>query len=499
MSFASRHLAGFACGILGAISAFGFPPYGYWPVLLICLVGFMALVQRAASVRSALWLGWLFGFGQFAVSLSWMAHAFSYQDAMPVWLGWFASPLIALVVAIFPAFAAGLAWRFGRHNSLTLTLLLAASWIVTEWLRAHIFTGFSWNPLGIAFVDGAGLAPVIGTFGLSALVILAGGGLWRATQKQWRSSAALLLLPAWSWLAGFAQIPEIDENPNLPRVRIVQPNIGQQDKYRPDYAITNFAKLSGLSGAPQKEPRLIFWPEAAIPDFLEEEEWARERLAKLMQPKDILLTGADSLQYGAGHKLIGAHNSLFILNGSGAINARYDKAHLVPFGEYLPLRALLEPMGLARLVPGDIDFFPGPGPRSYSLPGGVRVGIQICYEIIFPGEVVDAANRPDFIFNPSNDAWYGAWQPPQHLAQARLRAVEEGLPVIRSTPTGISAIIDADGKIVRQLPIGRPGYIDARLPAAHPPTPFARLGNLMPLAFAFSLVLIAIALQRRLR
>ena len=181
------------------------------------------------------------------------------------------------------------------------------------------------------------------------------------------------------------------------------------------------------------------------------------------------------------------------------ILARYDKAHLVPYGEYLPMRPILSAIGLSRLAPGDLDFTPGPGPRTATLPLAGRVGFQLCYEIIFSGNVVDRANRPDWIFNPSNDAWFGAWGPPQHLAQARLRALEEGLPIVRATPTGISAVIDADGRIVKSMPLGAAGLIDARLPAAHPATLFARLGNILPLAFALCLALAAIAVRRKAR
>ena len=161
----------------------------------------------------------------------------------------------------------------------------------------------------------------------------------------------------------------------------------------------------------------------------------------------------------------GATNSVFAIRPDGRIPARYDKAHLVPYGEYLPMRPLLSAIGLSRLAPGDLDFDPGPGPQTLEIPGVGRVGFQLCYEIIFSGEVVDRAHRPDFIFNPSNDAWFGAWGPPQHLAQARLRALEEGLPVIRATPTGISAIIDAHGRLLQSIPLGADGG-DRRPPAA---------------------------------
>jgi apolipoprotein N-acyltransferase len=176
---------------------------------------------------------------------------------------------------------------------------------------------------------------------------------------------------------------------------------------------------------------------------------------------------------------------------------RYDKAHLVPYGEYLPMRPLLSAIGLSRLAPGDVDFTPGPGPRTIDLgaPWG-KIGFQLCYEIVFSGHVVDERDRPEFIFNPSNDAWFGAWGPPQHLAQARLRALEEGLPVLRATPTGISAVIDADGELLKSLPWRTAGFIDTRLPPSRPPTLFARLGNVLPFLFALALVLVAVGTER---
>ena len=191
---------------------------------------------------------------------------------------------------------------------------------------------------------------------------------------------------------------------------------------------------------------------------------------------------------------------MFALDTAGTALGRYDKSHLVPYGEYLPMRPLLSAIGLSRLVPGDVDFNPGPGPRNFDLPGWGRVGLQVCYEIIFSGQVVDPKARPRFLFNPSNDAWFGPWGPPQHLCQARLRAAEEGLPVIRSTPTGISAAIDARGKLLASLPLGTAGVIDTALPSpSTEPTPFARLGNWLPMALAFGLLIIAIVLDARRR
>jgi len=278
---------------------------------------------------------------------------------------------------------------------------------------------------------------------------------------------------------------------------VVQPNIDQQDKWREGFEERNFARLARLTGKPTAEPRIILWPEAAVPEYLEEEDWARERIANLMGPKDVLLTGGTSLVWDGKGKLIAARNSLFGLDATGRILGRYDKAHLVPYGEYLPMRPILSAIGLSRLAPGDLDFWPGPGPATFALPGFGKVGVQICYEIIFPAHVIDRHNRPDFLFNPSNDAWFGKWGPPQHLAQARLRAIEEGMPIVRSTPTGISAVIDRDGRLVASLPWRTAGTIDARLPLAGSPTLFARYGNILSFLFAALLVALAIASRRK--
>jgi apolipoprotein N-acyltransferase len=219
----------------------------------------------------------------------------------------------------------------------------------------------------------------------------------------------------------------------------------------------------------------------------------------MIGPNDLLLTGGMAVNSRDGIRASGATNSVYAIDGRGRILARYDKAHLVPYGEYLPMRPLLSALGLSQLAPGSLDQDAGPGPRTLDLPIVGLVGFQLCYEIIFSGEVVDRANRPNFLFNPSNDAWFGEWGPPQHLAQARLRAVEEGLPVLRATPTGITAVIDADGRLVASLPRHRAAFLDARLPPRHPPTLFARFGNVLPMLFALILAAAAIAVGRKAR
>jgi len=284
-----------------------------------------------------------------------------------------------------------------------------------------------------------------------------------------------------------------------PAIRIVQPNIGQQNKWDRGYERQNFERFVALTGPPTPEPRLLLWPEAATPDYLAYDMPARRRLAALLGPRDLLLLGGVEPIFDDEGRGIAAYNSVYVVTPDARLTARYDKSHLVPYGEYLPMRPILSAIGLSRLAPGDLDFRDGPGPRTLDLGAFGHAGVQVCYEIIFSGEVIDEANRPDFLFNPSNDAWFGAWGPPQHLAQARLRALEEGMPIIRATPTGISALIGADGALAQSLPLGSAGVIDARLPHAAPPTLFARFGNVLPFAFALLLIGAAIAVRRKTR
>jgi apolipoprotein N-acyltransferase len=486
----------------GLVSATGFAPLHLWPLTIAAFAVLLAMLGQTATLRRALALGWAFGLGHFVVGLNWIATAFTYQAAMPAWLGWVAVVLLSIYLAVYPAMAAGLAWRWGRADPLRLALVFAAAWIVTEWLRATMFTGFAWNPLGVVTLPVLGtarLATLIGTFGLSGVVALAAGGALLVVHRRWLPAALLLLFgPAAAALlvqapARFASMPAAADGPLM---RVVQPNIGQEQKWQPGFERDNYRRLFRLTGPIAREPRLILWPEAAVPDYLQEEPWARARLTRLLGPRDILLTGGVALEFGNDGHVIAARNSLFAMNARGSLLGRYDKSHLVPYGEYLPMRPILSAIGLSRLAPGDLDFWPGPGPRSIALPGFGVVGVQICYEIIFPGHVVDAGHRPTMLFNPSNDAWFGAWGPPQHLAQAQLRAIEEGVTVVRSTPTGISAVIAPDGRLLASLPWRTPGAIDWRMPVPSPAPLFARVGNLLSFLFAGLLVVAAIALRR---
>jgi apolipoprotein N-acyltransferase len=501
------------CLAAGAVSACGFAPLNLWPLTLIGIAILLLGVESAPRLRSALARGWMFGLGQFVVGLNWIATSFTYQSAMPAWLGWLAVVLLSLYLAIFPAAAAGLAWRWsldtpsrdprqllGMSGSgadrLRLVLIFAAAWIVTEFLRAVLFTGFPWNPLGVSLLltPASMFATVGGTYGLSGLAALLGGVLYLLARAYWRNGGALLAAVAVVVLAAYVAAPA-PEGEGGPAVRIVQPNVDQQTKHEQGYGL-QLQRFRDTAAPAGSEPRLLLWPEDGIPYLLDEQPYAAHMVGSWLPHGDTVLTGGFKVERDASGLAVGARNSAYAIDSAGQLLGRYDKAHLVPYGEYLPMRPLLTALGLSRIVPGDLDYWEGPGPRTLDLPGFGRAGVQICYEIVFSGQVVDRANRPDFLYNPSNDAWFGWWGPPQHLAQARLRALEEGLPVLRSTPTGISALVDARGNLIGSIGWREQGVIDGRIPPATAPTIFARAGNLMPFLFALLLVLAALASAR---
>ncbi|WP_088332231.1 apolipoprotein N-acyltransferase [Sphingomonas mucosissima] len=515
LSFLSRRPAVTSL-ILGAMAACGFAPLQWWWLTLACVAGWMWIVRQAPSQKAALWWGWAFGVGHFTINNNWFQHAFDFQDKMPPVLGYAAPLALAFYLAVYPALAAGVAWRArGAKADAGFVLAFAAAWIVSEWLRSVMFTGYAWDPLSVIWVPVqpvALLAAWVGTYALSGLTVLLAGALLLIPRRPAPLGVALagvaaLLVAQWMSYRYLATAATV--SPDHPVVRVVQPNVPQDARGESDTEMM-LAKLSELSGKPGRAPRLIVWPEGVIRDFLEDgypdyvyptdPAFLRWRMARLLGPRDTLLTGGTALQFDAAGNAVMATNSVFAVGPDARLGKeRYDKAHLVPYGEYLPIPWLLKPLGLARLVPGAMDFAEGPGPRALEVSGFGVVGIQICYEIIFSGRVVDRTKRPRMIFNPSNDAWFGKWGPPQHLAQARMRAIEEGLPVIRATPNGISAVIAADGALIGAVPHEQAGAIEVPLPAAAPPTLFSRMGNWLAAIVAVLLGGTAIAIRRRAR
>lgn len=504
-------LAALACGLLAAT---GFPPLNLWPLALIGVAGLAALIAHSHSWRNAAWLGWLFGVAHFTFANNWIATAFTYQAEMPAFLGWLAVPLLALYLAVYPAIAAGLARALGGARPLSLAFALGGSWAIAEWLRSWVFTGYAWDPLGLMFLgpfDRPGLAallPWMGTYALSGLAALVGAGLAVLLgRRAWLRAATVMVL-----LAVGMYLPGPSPRDGTLAVTVIQPGFKQEEIDDPRQYEAQFLQLARLT-APRRDDgtRLVLWPESGLPDYLRpgypkryymattagaDPDYARARIAETIGRGSLLMTGAVDLEIDNG-KAVGAYNAVTALDAGGGFVGTYRKAHLVPYGEYLALRWLLEPLGATRLVAGTMDFIAGPGPRTLNLGRHGRAGIQICYEIIFAGQVVDRNRRPDYIFNPSNDGWFGAFGPPQHLAQARMRAIEEGLPVLRATVSGISAVIDPYGIVRRYIDTGPAGRIDAAVPAALPPTWFARTGNALSLGWAVLLLVLSLLVRRR--
>ena len=520
--------AGLVALVLGVVAATGFQPLGLWPLALLAAGLFALIVARAANWRQAGWLGWLFGMGHFTLGNSWIATAFTYQGEMPAVLGWFAVPLLSVYLAVYPALAAAAARGLARGlvggraqagPAFGFALILAGCWVLSEWLRSWVFSGYAWNPFAMVLLGPferpglALLAPFMGTYALSGLAMLLGWALVAAASaRRWA-----MLAGGGAVLAAGMYLPQPALRESDLSLTIAQPNIAQDRVHQPALYEDHFQRLARNS-LPQEagRRRIVLWPESGMVDYLREgypqryydsttafgsPVLARRRLGGVIGDNALLLTGAVDLELGEVDGLIravGARNAVTVLDSKGEIVGSYYKAHLVPYGEYLPMRGLLEPLGLSRLVPGSFDFWPGPGPRTLDLGAFGKAAIQVCYEIVFAGEVVEKGTRPDYIFNDSTDGWFGAFGPPQHLAQARMRAVEEGLPVLRATTTGISAVIDAHGVVRQHLGMNVEGRIDAKVPAARPPTLFSRFGNMLSLGWALLFAVAGlIALRRR--
>ena len=464
----------------GGLTVLTLPPFS-WIIAVPVAFSALFLVLMQVSTARAFVIGWIFGMGQFLFGISWIAESF-YVDSER--FGALAIPAVAGLsagLAIFPAIAAMLFATVMQRRAvggITAGLLLATCWVAAEWLRGHVLTGFPWNLAAYALVEHAPLrqpAAWVGSYGLGFVTVFISilPGVFIAAAPNSRAAVLALFAVAVTviWGGGVLRL-----NQNVPptdiALRIVQGNVPQVEKWAPGSRERTLEKYLGLSAQPGRFD-LLLWPETAFPGFLDEDALARRRLSTVLPDGRILLTGVpDRVERDGGTRYF---NTVQVYDGSGEILTGYAKHHLVPFGEYVPLKGWLP---FERLAEGLGDFTPGPGPRTLAIPGAPLVAVAICYEIIFPGQVVDDLFRPDWIFNATNDAWFGASiGPEQHLASARMRAVEEGLPVVRAANTGISAIIDANGEIVARLDTGRTDVINESLPAARTATPYGRFGD----------------------
>jgi apolipoprotein N-acyltransferase len=474
--------------VSGLLSALAFAPLGIFPALLFATGILVLLVDGATAgarpLRSAALAGWAFGFGQFLAGLYWVGYAFTVDAAQHAWQIPFVAVLFPGFLALYPAIACVVTAYF-RRTRIARIFLFAAAYALCEWLRGNLFTGFPWNLAAYAWGGVPQImqsAAVVGAYGLTLLTLLLGASfaeLTEARRRAWFLPAGLTALFALLWIAGAARLA-IDPPAMVPGVhlRLVQPNVPQAEKQMAALQLRNWRSLLQLSHVPaQPEPTIIIWPEAAPPPFiLQRVPEAVEQVAVLTPGNRVLMTGSVRAEFdGSGIRYF---NSFFVFSHGGRLIGTYDKFHLVPFGEYLPLPGLLHALGLNKIVDMPDGFGEGPGPRTIQVPGAPSAGPLICYEIIFPDEVVGAV-RPGWIVNVTDDSWFGPSTGPwQHLLTARMRAIEEGLPIARDANTGISAIIDPLGRVLASLPLGQQGNVDGGLPRSVPITLYARLGNM---------------------
>lgn len=508
-----------AAALCGGLSTLAMPPLFLFPLLVPAFCGVYWLCLASSSWRQAFAIGWSFGFLHFATGLYWITNALLVDAEKFGWLAPFAVSGLSLGLAIFTALV-GLGFHCARQSGfargLAGPLLFALLWTVAEWLRGHILTGFPWNLLATTWSFSPAMSQSValfGAYGLSFITLLAAlapvafgasGGRDLAAKRSrralWRAVAlsGLLLLCAIGGVTRLAVAP--NSGVTLPdiRLRLVQANIDQRMKWDEAERANTLNKYLTLSTQPGPLPVThLVWPETALPYFVSTEPELLRILGQIVPAGGMLLTGAVRTEPSQQGRPFQVWNSFHAIDDGGRVIATYDKVHLVPFGEYVPLRNILP---LDKITPGGSDFSAGPGPRTLVVPGLPPVSPSICYEAIFPGALVAASQpRALWLLNVTNDAWFGrSAGPHQHFASARLRAIEQGLPLVRAANTGISAVVDPYGRVIAQLALGHEGVLDSPLPAALPLTPYARLGDLSLLILLVSVVGL-ILLNRRLK
>ena len=502
----------------GAASVLAMAPFHIWPVLCVTLpilvwqVDGIARAESTASswrtspVLHAAMAGWSFGFGYFFAGLFWVGEAFLVEATKFVVLLPLAVTTLPAGLALFWAAAvaaASIAWRPGLMRLLALALAFGAA----EWLRGHVLTGFPWNIVGyaltypVSLMQSAGLIGIYGLTVIAVFVLAAPLVAWvdgGTARVRWRGAAILVTVVAIQMAYGHWRLAQPEPaSANAPRVRLVQPSVLQREKWRPEHQRRIFElhlALTGRNAAGVTDGAagvdLVLWPEAAMPFLPLDTPEALELIGKALPEGTHLLSGAlraDPPDAGQPETRRRIYNSLIAFEAGGHAIATYDKIHLVPFGEYLPLNNLLDAIGLEPLTRRRGGFSTGPNPRPLmTLPRIPTFAPLICYEAIFPLAIVQGAERPTFLVNMTNDGWFGnTTGPRQHLHQARVRAVEEGLPLLRVANNGISAVIDARGNLLHRLDLDVVGVIDATLPPPLPPTVYGRFGDL-----AFALMLL---------
>lgn len=486
----------FTAAAAGALSSLAQAPFYLWPLIFLTLPVFVWLLDGTRATARP-WLAasvtaWAFGFGYFIVGLHWIGYAFLVDMKAHLWLLPFAAISLPAGLALFLAVAkaaAGFVWP----NDWRRIAIFVGSLSALEWLRGHILTGFPWNLFGYVWGGSDWMiqsSSVFGIYGLTLLTVAAAAAPAAVVnadggRASWRAPLAVMVgIPAALLIFGILRMPS-GPAPTVPGValRIVQPDIAQAERWKDEFFLRNWNRLIDLTRSPGLETRThVIWPEAAPPLLLLAEPEALKVIGDVLPDRTFLLTGVVRRESASPRDRF--YNSMAVIDGEGRVLSTYDKAHLVPFGEYMPFQQLFDSLGITKITGGSGGYSTGPGVRTLALPNGPSVGPLICYEIIFPDEVVQGDSRPQWLVNMTDDSWFGPWVGPyQHLGIARVRAVEEGLPVARAANTGVSAIIDPFGRIVSSLDLDKEGVLDSSLPEALPKTLYERVGDVLFFVF----------------
>jgi apolipoprotein N-acyltransferase len=487
--------------VAGALSALAMAPFNAWPVLFLTFPVMVWLIDGAGAGRwrgvpAAAMTGWWFGLGYFVPGLYWIGYAFLVDAPTFAWLLPFAVLGLPAYLALFTALGFALA-RLIWTREATRVIALAASLTLSEWLRGQVLSGFPWNAFGYALTEPLALAQTASLIGLWGLTFLSVAIFASPAtlidsksrgRKPWIAPVmALALLVAMGIFGGVRLALQPTALVAKVKLRIMQPNLQQDVKF--NYAakaevMQKYLALSDRASGPQstgvRDANILIWPESAFPFFLTREADAMAQIAELLPKGTILITGSvRAPDVPPGVRVTRAYNSIYVIDHDGSVLSVYDKVHLVPFGEYLPFQDWMEKLGFVQLTKVHGGFIAGARRRPMDVPNAPRMLPLICYETIFPGDVASRDDRPGWMINLTNDGWFGnSTGPYQHLQQARVRAIEQGLPVVRAANTGVSAVIDPVGRIIARLGLGVEGVLDANLPSAIAPTIYARLGDI---------------------
>ncbi|AKI02595.1 apolipoprotein N-acyltransferase [Hoeflea sp. IMCC20628] len=469
----------------GALFVMALPPFNFFAVLFVSFPVLVWLLDGASGpadagflgrLRPAFATGWWFGFGYFVAGLWWLGNALLVEGDSFAWALPFAVLGLPAVLALFYGVSTALA-RLLWSDGLGRIAALSAAFGLGEWARGYFFTGFPWNAIGYAAMPAPLMmqsAELVGIFGMSALTVFVFSAPALVGTRRGAVAGILAALVLFSAHVGYGwyaldRLDTTDLQPSKAVVRIVQPAIGQSAKWDMAERERIFAKLLQLSAVPPREgkprPTHVVWPETALPFLLTENPGALSRIADMLQVGQTLVTGAVRFEDGVGGAPPRYYNTIYVIDDEGQIIGSADKAHLVPFGEYLPFETLLRRYGLEPIAETFGGFSAADRRGLLELPGGLGAIPLICYEAIFPDLSHVSDGRGTLLLNVTNDTWYGNTPGPyQHLRQAQLRAVEVRLPLVRAANSGISAVVDAGGRIVASMGLGESGVFDVDLP-----------------------------------